>query len=43
MTVSELIKELSDLPADSEVVIVHRDWAIKKITINKDKTLVELG
>ena len=43
MTVAELILRFSELPEDTEVVIVHADWQIKKVEFNTEKKQVRIS
>lgn len=42
MTVTELIKKLKELPKDAEIYIVHGDWEIKKIQLDKKTNKVTI-
>ena len=41
MTVAELVDALCGLPSNAEVVIVHPEWPIKNIEVNKDKVTLK--
>lgn len=40
MTVAELVEKLKELPQDSEVVIVHNDWILKKTEVKGMKVIL---
>lgn len=42
MTAKELIKILEEMPAQAEVVIVHGEWNIKHVEIDRDKAIIKI-
>ena len=43
MTVAELKKHLEELPPETEVVIVHSEWVVKKVQLDVSGKIVQLG
>lgn len=41
MNVARLIEILNETPKDYEVVIVHKDWPIKKVTVSEEGVKIE--